>query len=94
MFLTTGTVGIALAFSVSNSIPALIAPAGQAATVGSIMNFVNGLAGIAAPIVTGILVARTGSFATAFVTAGVILIIGIVLYTKVLGPIERIPVNL
>ncbi|GAA4389350.1 MFS transporter [Tsukamurella soli] len=90
-WITVGTVGIAISFSVSNSIPALIAPPGAAATVGSIMNFVNAMAGIAAPIVTGVLLQKTGTFTIAFLVAAVILVIGVVLYTVVLGAIEPVP---
>jgi nitrate/nitrite transporter NarK len=73
------------------SIPALIAPTNSTGQVGGIMNFLNNLAGFFAPTITGIIVARTGSFNTALVTAGVILIVGIVSYTFVLGRIEKIP---
>jgi ACS family D-galactonate transporter-like MFS transporter len=55
------------------------------------MNFVNTLFGLAAPIVTGFLVQATGSFAPAFLVAGVIMLAGIFFYTVVLGRIEQIP---
>ena len=53
LWITIATVGITLAFSVSNSLPALIAPEGGVGAVASVMNFTNTLFGIAAPIVTG-----------------------------------------
>ena len=90
-WITVGTVGITLAFCVSNSIPALIAPEGSVGAVASTMNFVNTLLGAAAPIVTGYLVQTTGGFGAAFVVAAVILAIGIFFYTVMLGPIEQIP---
>jgi ACS family D-galactonate transporter-like MFS transporter len=90
-WITVGTVGITLAYCVSNSLPALIAPEGSVGAVASVMNFVNTLFGLSAPIVTGFLVQATGSFGPAFVVAGVIMAAGIFFYTVVLGPIEQIP---
>ena len=90
IFLTLGTTGIAVAFTVSNSLPSLIAAKGTVATVGGFMNFVNTAFGIAAPIVTGFLVDATGSFVTAFVVCGVFLLAGIFFYVVVLGKIEPI----
>jgi len=72
-WITVGTVGITLAYCVSNSLPALIAPEGSVGAVASVMNFVNTMFGLAAPIVTGFLVQATGSFAPAFLVAGVIM---------------------
>jgi MFS transporter, ACS family, D-galactonate transporter len=82
--------GLAAAAPVGWSIPSLIAPTGGAATVGAIMNFVNNLMGAAAPVVTGFIVGVTGSFAGAFLVAGVALLIGIFAYVVLLGPIEPI----
>lgn len=90
-WITVGTVGITLAYCVSNSLPALIAPEGCVGAVASVMNFVNTLFGLAAPIVTGYLVQVTGSFGPAFVVAGLVMVAGIFCYTVVLGPIEQIP---
>jgi dipeptide/tripeptide permease len=47
--------------------------------------------GVVAPIMTGIVVDWTQSFAGAFMIAGVVLLIGIFFYVVVLGPIEPIP---
>jgi dipeptide/tripeptide permease len=54
------------------------------------MNFANNLMGIAAPTVTGIIVGETHSFAAAFLTAAVVLLVGIFSYVFVLGSIEPI----
>ncbi|MDB5072758.1 MAG: transporter, partial [Candidatus Eremiobacteraeota bacterium] len=43
------------------------------------------------PTITGIIVARTGSFNNALITAAVVLIVGIFSYTFVLGRIDKIP---
>jgi sugar phosphate permease len=83
--------GLAAAAPVGWSLPSLIAPKGGAGTIGGIMNFANNLMGAAAPIVTGMIVGATASFANAFLVAGVILVIGIVCFVFVLGKIEPIP---
>ncbi|WGG48256.1 MFS transporter [Rugamonas sp. DEMB1] len=83
--------GLASAAPVGWSLPSLIAPKGGAGTIGGIMNFANNLMGAAAPIVTGVIVGATNSFANAFLVAGVILVIGIISFVFVLGKIEPIP---
>lgn len=83
--------GLAAAAPVGWSLPSLIAPKGGVGTIGGIMNFVNNLMGVAAPIVTGFIVGATNSFTNAFLVAGVILAIGIVSFVFVMGRIEAIP---
>ena len=90
-WITLGTSGITISFCVTNSLPALIAPEGGVGATGSIMNSVNNLIGVSAPIVTGFVVQATGGFGAAFVVCAVILAIGIFFYTVVLGPIVQIP---
>ncbi len=91
LWITISLSGLAAAAPAGWSIPALIAPKGGAATVGGIMNFLNSVTGIAAPIITGFIVGATQSFSRAFLLAGVMLAIGIVSYVFVLGRIEQIP---
>jgi ACS family D-galactonate transporter-like MFS transporter len=90
-WITIAVAGISFHAPVGWSIPALIAPANSTGQVGGIMNFLNNVAGFFAPTITGIIVARTGSFDAALVTAAVILIVGIFSYVVVLGRIEKIP---
>ncbi|MFT4000322.1 MAG: MFS transporter [Rhizobium sp.] len=90
LWITISLSGLAAAAPAGWSIPALIAPKGGAATVGGIMNFLNSVTGIAAPIITGFIVGATQSFSRAFLLAGVMLAIGIVSYVFVLGRIEPI----
>lgn len=90
-WITVATAGIAFHAPVGWSIPALIAPRHSTGTVSGIMNLFNNLAGFVAPTVTGLLVARTGSFSAALITAAVILVFGIIAYVFVLGKIEPIP---
>jgi sugar phosphate permease len=73
------------------SIPSMIAPRGSVGTVGGIVNFSNQISGIAAPIVTGYVVAATHSFEWAFIIAAIYLLIGIASYLFLLGRIEQVP---
>lgn len=82
--------GLAAAAPVGWSIPALIAPRGGTGTIGGIMNFLNNLMGAVAPITTGYIVGATGSFTGAFLTAGVVLVVGIIAYVVLLGDIVPI----
>ena len=54
------------------------------------MNFLNNMIGVVAPLATGYIVGATGSFVGAFLTAGIVLVIGIVAYVFRLGRIEPI----
>jgi dipeptide/tripeptide permease len=60
--------------------------------VGGILNFSNQLSGIAAPIITGYLVAALHSFAWAFRASAIYLTIGIAAYLILLGRIEQMSV--
>jgi MFS transporter, ACS family, D-galactonate transporter len=83
--------GLAAAAPVAWTLPSLIAPPDSVGTMASIANLSGQLAAISAPIVTGYIVTVTHSFASAFVTAAVILLIGIFGYSVLLGRIEPIP---
>ena len=72
--------GLSAAAPVGWSIPALIAPERGVGTLGGILNTVNQIAAIVAPIVTGYIAARTHSFAWAFAAAAAILVLGIAAY--------------
>jgi len=83
--------GLSIAAPVGWSIPSLIAPRESVGTVGGIMNLSNQLSGIAAPIVTGFIVAATKNFQWAFLAAAIYLTIGIASYIFLLGEITPIP---
>ncbi len=83
--------GLAAAAPVAWTVPSLIAPLESVGTLGGAVNFCGQIAAISAPIVTGYIVSGTHSFAAAFVTATVILLLGIVGYIFLLGRIEPIP---
>jgi ACS family D-galactonate transporter-like MFS transporter len=82
--------GLAAASPVGWSIPSLIAPRGGTGTIGGIMNFLNNMMGVVAPVATGYIVGATGSFVGAFLAAGIVLAIGIVAYVFILGRLEPI----
>ena len=83
--------GLAAAAPVAWTVPSLISPRESVGTLAGAVNFCGQIAAISAPIVTGYMVSETHSFAAAFITATVILLLGIVGYTFLLGRIEPIP---
>ena len=83
--------GLAAAAPVAWTVPSLISPRESVGRLGGAVNFCGQIAAISAPIVTGYIVWGTHSFAAAFVTATVILLLGIVGYIFLLGRIEPIP---
>jgi ACS family D-galactonate transporter-like MFS transporter len=83
--------GLAAAAPVAWTVPSLISPRESVGTLASVVNFCGQIAAISAPIITGYIVSGTRSFAAAFVTATVILLLGIVGYVFLLGRIEPIP---
>jgi MFS family permease len=90
-WITVAVAGISFHAPVGWSIPGLIAPTNSTGQVGGIMNFLNNIAGFFAPTITGIIVARTGSFNIALITAALILLVGIFSYVVILGRIDKIP---
>ncbi|GAB2748492.1 MFS transporter [Sinomonas soli] len=90
-WIAIGSAGIALVYVTSNSLPALIAPEGSAGSLAAIVNCVNLLAGVAAPIVTGFIVDATGHFLYAFIIGGIALVGGLASYLLLMGRIEPIP---
>jgi ACS family D-galactonate transporter-like MFS transporter len=83
--------GLAAAAPVAWTIPSLIAPRESVGTVAGTVNLCGQMAAICAPIVTGYIVSASHSFAAAFVTATLILLMGIAGYIFLLGRIEAIP---
>jgi len=83
--------GLSAAAPVGWSIPSLIAARNSVGKVGGILNFSNQISGIAAPILTGYLVAARHSYAWAFGVSAIYLVIGIAGYIFMLGKIEPMP---
>ncbi len=90
LWMTIAAAGISFHAPIAWSIPGLIAPRNSTGQIGGVMNFFGNLASGAAPVATGFIVARTGSFSAAIVTAAVILLVGIAAYVFVLGRIDKI----
>ncbi len=82
--------GLSAAAPVGWSVLSLITPGSSVGTAGGIINFSNQLSGIAAPIITGYLVASRKSFALAFTVPAIYLFLGIAGYVFLLGRIEPI----
>ena len=55
-----------------------------------LQNFIGNIAGISAPVITGFLVERTGTFLYAFLLAGFMSILGAASWLFLLGPLEQI----
>jgi len=83
--------GLAAAAPVAWTVPSLIAPRESVGRLGGIANFCGQIGAITAPIVTGYVASITHAFASAFVVATVILLVGIAGYIFLLRRIEPIP---
>ncbi|HLZ67373.1 MAG TPA: MFS transporter [Aliidongia sp.] len=70
-----------------------IAPKHLVGMTGSIVSFASNLAGIITPIVIGMIVQGTGSFAWALGFCALVSLVGVFAYTVVLGKIERLEVE-
>ena len=57
-----------------------VAPSNQVASLGAIQNFGGFIGAAVAPIITGVVLAQTGSFAGVFVIGGILLIVGALSY--------------
>ena len=91
IWISTSLGGLAAAAPVAWTVPSLIAPRESVGRLGGIVNFCGQLGAISAPIVTGYVASITHSFASAFLTATTILLLGIAGYIFLLGRIEPIP---
>lgn len=80
--------GLSAAAPVGWSIPSLIVGSENVGKVGGIINCANQISGIAAPIITGYLVTARHSFAWAFGTSAIYLLVGMGGYLFLLGKIE------
>jgi MFS family permease len=83
--------GLASASPVAWTVPSLIAPRESVGKLAGAVNLSGQIGAIAAPIITGYIVSATHSFAAAFVSATVVLLLGIAGYVLLLGRIEPIP---
>jgi len=91
MWISISIGGLAASAPIAWSAPSLLAPHDSVAKVGSIMNFANQIAAIAAPIVTGYLIGFRNDYSRAFIAAAFAILAGIAGYAFLLGKFERIP---
>ncbi|HEY9605544.1 MAG TPA: MFS transporter [Allocoleopsis sp.] len=76
------------------AIPGDIAPGPElVGTIGGIQNTFSNVAGIVAPVITGAIVARTGSFEVALIVSATVAILGAFSYWFIVGSLEPISLN-
>jgi MFS family permease len=71
------------------TVQSLAGPAATGRWMG-VQNFFGNIAGVVAPVVTGIVIDRTGGFSLAFLIAAVVALLGMVAYGVLVGRIEPI----
>jgi MFS family permease len=97
----TGPVGSVLAMAACGACLGIVNPAlyataqtlagpEAAARWFGVQNFVGNFAGISAPLITGIVVDRTGSFSFAFLIAAVLALVGMIAYGLIVRRIEPV----
>ncbi|MCJ0869427.1 MFS transporter [Streptomyces sp. AP-93] len=75
------------------SLPADVAPEpGQVSSLAGIQNFASNIAGFLGPIITGAIVAATGSFMFALALSGALAVVGALSYGLVIKKVEPLPV--
>ena len=81
----------AYGFNISNVwvIPQILAGPRATGRWTGLQNFIGNIAGISAPVITGLLVQHTGTFLYAFLLAGLMSVLGAVSWIFLLGPLER-----
>ncbi|HEX6463849.1 MAG TPA: hypothetical protein VFZ98_05330, partial [Vicinamibacterales bacterium] len=87
---TTASIALLLAASLAGiglgsliSFPKICAPDEEVALWTGIMNAAGNVGGVVAPLVTGVVVQRTGSYVPAFLTVSVVLVVGVFAYTLI-----------
>jgi len=85
--------GMGLATANTWAISQTIAPTGTIGTVAGIQNFAAAFGGFFAPLITGYIIALTGSYMAAFVIAGILMLVAIFSYVVLVGKVETIKVD-
>ncbi len=98
VFVSSGEAAIALivgacfvGLSTGNSIAMVqaCAPVSEIAAWSGMQNLAGNLGGILAPLLTGILISRTGSYVPGFLLAALLVVVGILPYWLILGELKR-----
>src|SRR6185312_9294917 len=66
------------------AVPRICAQDDEVALWTGVQNFVGNIGGVLAPAVTGVMIARTGSYVPAFFVVAALLVVGIAAYTMML----------
>jgi D-galactonate transporter len=85
--------GLTIAASAIWSLPGDVAPSNMTSTVGGIQNCASNIGGILGPVITGFVLAQTGSFIPALLVSGLATLIGAATYLFWLGKVEPIQVK-
>jgi ACS family D-galactonate transporter-like MFS transporter len=88
--LSISAAGLAVSTPTAGALIGLISPRSSVGSVGALINFIANGVGLCAPIVTGWIVDKTGSFYGAGVIAGIVVLVGVGSYTWLLGTVEPI----
>jgi MFS transporter, ACS family, D-galactonate transporter len=72
-------------------VPRICAPDDEVALWTGVQNFVGNIGGVLAPAITGIVIARTGSYVPAFFVVAALLVVGIAAYTVMLPRLQSRP---
>lgn len=74
------------------ALPADVAPRSMTSTLAGLQNMVSNFGGVVGPIVTGFIVASTGSFNAALFASALVGLVGILIYAVLLGKVKPIAV--
>jgi ACS family D-galactonate transporter-like MFS transporter len=92
---TTLSIALLLAASLAGigcgsliAFPKICAKENEVALWTGIMNAAGNVGGVLAPLVTGVVIAKTGSYVPAFLTVSVVLVVGIVAYTVIVPSVD------
>ncbi|MDR3561037.1 MAG: MFS transporter [Negativicutes bacterium] len=91
--LTLSYCGLATSGPALWTLPGDVAPRNMTSTVGALQNCVSNIGGVLGPILTGYIVAATGSFIPALMLTGCATLIGALNYAFYLGEIKHIEVD-
>jgi ACS family D-galactonate transporter-like MFS transporter len=69
-----------------------VAPKSMVGLTGGVFNLCANLAGIATPIVIGVIVQATGSFYGALAYVAALGLVGVAAYVFIVGPVERVEI--
>ena len=82
--------GMGLATANTWAITQTLAPQGTVGTLTSIQNFGATFGGVIAPLLTGYIISWTKSYSLPFIIAGVLMLVGILSYTLLIGKLKPI----